>query len=217
MRRIAGAAAVAVLLAGCGGSGSGAVTTAAARSTEATANKPVATIDDRPDGPAVACTGLDRALAVASNAKPGKALPTLSLPCLGGGPEVNLAALRGPAVLNVWASWCGPCGDEVPYLVAVEKLMHSKVRFIGLDLTDEPADARVWNDYHQVGWPSLRDPHGAVRGPLHVPGPPVTFFIAYDGTIAGVHYGAFTSADEVRRAVETKLGVGTTAPAKGLG
>jgi thiol-disulfide isomerase/thioredoxin len=239
---VVAAVAAAVVLAGCGSTGRGAVTTAAEQTDRAgQTDKPVATIDDRPDGPAVACTGLDRALAAASTAlpgsalastrtarsgdvvvaastaKPGKALPKLTLPCLGGGPDVNLAQLRGPAVLNVWASWCGPCGDEVPYLVAVEKLLHSKVRFIGVDLTDEPADARVWNDYHQVGWPSLRDPHGAIRGPLHVPGPPVTFFLAPDGTVAGVHYGAFTSADELRRAVETKLGVGTTAPAKGLG
>lgn len=213
MRRVAAAVAVAVVLAGCGSTDS-ATSTAAA-------TQPVVTIDNRQDGPAIACTGLDRALAPSTvptgKGRVGKELPKLTLPCLGGGPDVALRSLRGPAVLNVWASWCGPCGDEVPYLVAVEKLLHSKVRFIGLDLTDEPADARVWNDYHQVGWPSLRDPHGAVRGPLHVPGPPVTFFLASDGTIAGVHYGAFTSADELRRAVETELGVGTAAPAKGLG
>lgn len=199
------------LLAGCGGSGHTAVTTAA----EAT-DRPVATIDERPDGPPVACTGLDHVLSQGAG-KPGKALPDLTLPCLGGGSAVALRSLRGPAVLNVWASWCGPCADEIGYLVTVEKLLHSQVRFIGLDLTDEAADGRTWNDNYGVSWPSLRDPHGAVRGPMHVPGPPVTFFIASDGTIAGVHYGAFTSADEVRRAVATKLGVGTPASAKGLG
>jgi thiol-disulfide isomerase/thioredoxin len=212
VRGTAAAVAIAAVLAGCGSTDSPRLAATAGAD-----GAPVATIDERPDGPAVACTGLDRALATAGPGKSGKALPNLTLPCLGGGPEVSLRSLRGPAVLNVWASWCGPCADEVGYLVAAEQLLHSKVRFIGVDFSDEPADARAWNDYHRVGWPSLRDPHGAVRGPLHVPGPPVTFFLASDGTIAGVHYGAFTSADEVRRAVETKLGVRTTAPAKGLG
>jgi thiol-disulfide isomerase/thioredoxin len=211
VRRVWAAAALAGLLAGCSGGGHAAVPTAAER----TDQLPV-TIDDRPDGPAVACTGLDSALAAGAG-KPGKALPKLTLPCLGGGPNVALASLRGPAVLNLWASWCGPCGDEVGFLVEAEHALHGQVRFVGLDLTDEPADARAWNEYHHVGWPSLRDPRGAVRGPMHVPGPPVTFFIGSDGTIAGVHYGAFTSADEVRRAVATKLGVGTPASAKGLG
>jgi cytochrome c biogenesis protein CcmG/thiol:disulfide interchange protein DsbE len=212
VRRTWAAAALAGLLAGCGAGGHPAVPTAA----ETTARS-VATIDERPDGPAVACTGLTTALSTSSTVKSGKALPALTLSCLGGGPAVALRSLRGPAVLNVWASWCGPCADEIGYLVAAEKLLHSQVRFIGLDLTDEPADGRTWNDNYGVTWPSLRDPHGAVRGPLHVPGPPVTFFIGSDGTVVGVHYGAFTSADEVRAAVATKLGVGTRASAKGLG
>ncbi|HEY2832573.1 MAG TPA: TlpA disulfide reductase family protein [Sporichthyaceae bacterium] len=211
VRALSAALAVTALLAGCGAGGHGPVVAAAQSAL------PAATVDERPDGPSVPCAGLDRALAGAGAAKAGKKLPTISLSCLGGGPAVSLAGLRGPAVLNIWASWCGPCGDEAPYLVDAEHSLAGRVRFVGLDVSDEPADARAWNNYHGVGWPSLRDPHGVVRGPLHVPGPPVTFFLRSDGTIAGVHYGAFTSADEVRRAVETKLGVRGAAPAKGIG
>jgi hypothetical protein len=80
------------------------------------------------------------------------------------------------------------------------------VRFIGLDLSDDPADARAWNAFHGVQWPSLADPNSSVRGPLRVVGPPVTFFVRSDGTVAGVHYGAFTSTAEVRAAVEKQLG-----------
>jgi len=85
------------------------------------------------------------------------------------------------------------------------------VRFVGLNLSDNPADARVWNDYFDVGWPSLRDPNARIRGPLRVPGPPVTFFLRSDGGVAGVHYGAFTSTGEVREALAKYLGVDSSA------
>jgi thiol-disulfide isomerase/thioredoxin len=130
----------------------------------------------------------------------------MSLSCLGGGGSVDLAQVRGPAVLNVWASWCGPCAQEVGYLVEAHRGLGDAVRFIGLDLSDDPADARAWNAFHGVQWPSLADPNSSVRGPLRVVGPPVTFFVRSDGTVAGVHYGAFTSTAEVRAAVEKQLG-----------
>lgn len=50
---------------------------------------------------------------------PGSDLPELTLPCLGGGEEVVLADVSGPAVLPLWASWCEPCKDEPPLFARV--------------------------------------------------------------------------------------------------
>lgn len=211
------------LLAGCGSHAmaTGGTVAPSPASSPAAAVVPVATVNMRPDAPSPACTGLDTALPApagpGSRAEPRRTLPGIELPCLGPGAPVRLADLRGPAVLNVWASWCGPCAAEIPFLVEANRELGSRVRFVGVDLTDEPPDARAWNAFHDVGWPSLRDPDGAIRGPLRVPGPPVTFFIRSDGTLAAVHYGAFTSADEVREAVAKNLGVVSVTAAKGNG
>ncbi|HEX3827619.1 MAG TPA: TlpA disulfide reductase family protein [Sporichthyaceae bacterium] len=192
------------LLAACGSSSSASV------EPTPSADSAVATVNSRPDGPAVPCTDLTTPVStVAPTAVPtgaGDRLAALSLACLGGGADVNLADLRGPALLNVWASWCGTCAQEVAYLVEAHRALGGTVRFLGLDVADDAADARAWNDFHHVYWPSLADPTSEIRGPLRVPGPPVTFFIRSDGTLAGVHYGAFTSTDEVRAAVEKQLG-----------
>jgi cytochrome c biogenesis protein CcmG/thiol:disulfide interchange protein DsbE len=134
-------------------------------------------------------------------------LPKLTLECLGGGPAVRLAALRGPLVLNIWASWCGPCADEVPHLLAARAALGSTVRFLGIDFTDKVEAAQEWLRFQGVTYPSLADPKGRVRAALRVPGPPVTLFVRSDGTVAETHYGAFTSAQEVLAAVAAHLGV----------
>jgi len=208
---VAGPALAAALLAGCG-SASGSSTAVVTSHSTVTA----APVISGADAASVPCTGLTTPLPgpAAAATRSGDRLPGLSLSCLGGGPVVRLADLRGPAVLNVWASWCGPCAQEIPYLLAAHRALGPTVRFVGLDLADDPADARAWNALHQVDWPSLRDPDGSIRGPLRVPGPPVTFFIGSDGGVIAVHYGAFTSTDDVRQEVARRLG---QAAAKGTG
>ncbi|MGQ0845180.1 MAG: TlpA family protein disulfide reductase [Sporichthyaceae bacterium] len=207
--RTPAAATLLVLLAGCGSSARVAEPTPTFEGVAATpgGRSPV-TLHSRPDSTSPPCTGLDAPLPDAPlGARAERALPDLDLACLGAGDGLNLKQLRGPAVLNVWASWCRPCAQEMPYLVEAEAALRDRVRFVGLNLSDDGADARTWNAYHGVGWPSLRDVDGRIRGPLGVPGPPVSFFVGTDGAIAGVHYGAFTSAAQVREALAKYLGI----------
>ncbi|MGQ0467256.1 MAG: TlpA family protein disulfide reductase [Sporichthyaceae bacterium] len=195
------------LLSGCGSTSAQA---------EPSSTPGVVTLHSRPDAPSAPCRDLDVARPAAGTEAPEtKRLPKdVELGCLGEGGVLPLANLRGPAILNVWASWCRPCGEEMPFLVEAEAAVGDAVRFVGLNLADEPADARTWNSYFTVGWPSLRDPDAKIRGPLRVPGPPVTFFIRSDGGVAGVHYGAFTSTGEVREALTKYLGVASSAEDK---
>jgi thiol-disulfide isomerase/thioredoxin len=160
------------------------------------------------DAQSVNCVGLASPVpdATAAPGSSGQPLPDLQLGCLVGDDTVKLSALRGPTLLNVWASWCGPCAAEVPFLVQAHRDLGAAVRFVGIDLADTTAAAKLWNAAHRVDWPSLVDPDSSIRGPMRVPGPPVTFFVRADGGVAGVHYGAFTSTDEVRAAIAEKLG-----------
>lgn len=203
LRSAAGLAALLVVLAACGDGDDSAAP--AATSTTASAPKGA-------QAPVLPCTGLDQPLSDSSAkapAKDGKArsLPDLALTCLGGGEPVTLRDLRGPMVLNVWASWCGPCRAELPYLQEAHTALGSQVRFVGLAMKDDDGPSREWLSYNGIDWPSLADNKGSIRGPLGVPGPPVTLFVNSDGRIVSVHYGQFTSARQVSDAIAEHLGV----------
>jgi cytochrome c biogenesis protein CcmG, thiol:disulfide interchange protein DsbE len=135
-------------------------------------------------------------------------LPELTLPCLGEGPEVTLAALRGSAlVVNVWASWCPPCAEEMPYLVAADRALGTEVTFLGIDLVDRRAAALAFARDFAMTFPSVQDVDGLIRAELRVVAPPVTIFVRPDGRIAKIHYGAFPSEQAVRDAIAEHLGV----------
>jgi cytochrome c biogenesis protein CcmG, thiol:disulfide interchange protein DsbE len=136
-------------------------------------------------------------------------LPDVVLPCLGGGREVRLAGLRGkPMVLNVWAQWCGPCREEAPYLANVATTNKSDLMILGIDHADpQPALAIEFAQLSTWKYPQLADPDVVLRAALQISGPPQTFFVRPDGTIAYRHAGSFKSADEIRDAARKYLGV----------
>lgn len=113
-------------------------------------------------------------------------LPPVILPCLGDGPAVDLALIRGtPLVVNVWASWCPPCIAEMPMLAQASRDYSEQVRFLGIDLQDSPDAALTMLSELDVPFASVVDDIGVTRSGLSVSGPPVTFFVTADGVIAG--------------------------------
>jgi thiol-disulfide isomerase/thioredoxin len=129
------------------------------------------------------------------------ALPDVTLPCLGSGPDVRLADLRGPLVINVWAQWCGPCRDEAPYLAALAK--SGKVQMLGIDYDDpRPELAVKFATDEGLTYPHLVDRDKAVQRALKVGGPPLTAFVDKDGAVAFVHRGVLTSQQQLDQLVK---------------
>ena len=96
-----------------------------------------------------------------------------------------LAMLKGkPVVVNVWASWCGPCTREAPSLAQVSAQYAGRVQFLGVDIQDQLTPARAFIAKYGWSYPSVFDPTGSIRDDLGLLGQPVT--ILYDATGAKV-------------------------------
>jgi cytochrome c biogenesis protein CcmG, thiol:disulfide interchange protein DsbE len=145
-----------------------------------------------------------------TKARPAAAsgLPNLTLPCLGGGPDVDLATLRGPLLLNFWAQTCDPCRKESPLLQKLSTTAKGKVRVVGVDFLDaRPSWALGFAKQLGLTYPQIADPVGAAKGPLRIAGLPYTFFVDAAGKVTHVEPGAITSQDQLASLVHEYLGV----------
>jgi peroxiredoxin len=76
------------------------------------------------------------------------------------GSRLRLSDYRGSVVvLNFWGSWCAPCRAEAPDLATLASRYRSLgVRFLGIDIQDEPASAEAFMHTFRITYPSLNDP-----------------------------------------------------------
>ncbi len=132
----------------------------------------------------------------------------VSVRCLGASERVDLgAALAGePTLVNLWASWCGPCREEMPILDAYAD-EPGAIEVVGLNVQDTPASALALMADLELGYSSFVDVDGAARKALA--GPPVlplSFLVQRDGSVERVTTPAvFTEPVQVRTAVEEML------------
>ena len=137
--------------------------------------------------------------------------PTLTggidLDCLDGSEGAQLGALRGPIVVNVWGSWCGPCKEEIPVFREFHEKAKDKVQLIGVDVEEANLnDGRTFVERNGITWPNLFDSDGRSRQYFGM-GVPVTWFIAADGSVAYKHIGIIKDLDQILELTEKHLGV----------
>jgi thiol-disulfide isomerase/thioredoxin len=137
--------------------------------------------------------------------------PDVVLPCLGGGPDVELRSVAGPAVLNVWAQWCGPCRAELPLFERLHQRAGERLQVLGIDWQDtQPDGALALAKATGVTYPLVADPAALVADAWHVDGLPVTVFVDDRGRTT-VHRGPIDSFHDLARLVATHTGVRVTA------
>jgi thiol-disulfide isomerase/thioredoxin len=153
----------------------------------------------------VAVTGVLAACGGDSTGQVGDPLPDVEIHALTDDTVRSLADIEGPAVVNLWATWCAPCRAEIPAFEEVHQARGDGVRFIGVNIGDAPDAARKFLDDVGASYDQYLDPDGYVVTELGTTNMPVTFVIADDGAITTRHLGAMT-ADDLNAAIDEALG-----------
>ncbi len=111
-----------------------------------------------------------------------------------------------PLVVNFWASWCGPCIEEMPDIQQVADELEGRVTVLGINAQDRAASAREFAADLGITFDLVRDPDGSYFASVGGFGWPTTLLVDDDGIIRYRHTGLL-DADKLRDLLETHLGV----------
>jgi len=136
-------------------------------------------------------------------------IPDLTLDCFSGGGTVRLTELHRPAIVNLWASWCGPCRTELPAFQRFANAVGDRVLVLGVDTDDtRDAGAGLLHDA-KVSFPNLSDPKRRLMSAVGRGALPVTLFVDADGGVRYVYNDVALDDAGLAGLARTHLGVGT--------
>ncbi|MEU1206228.1 TlpA disulfide reductase family protein [Nocardia sp. NPDC005825] len=168
-----------------------------------------------PAEPAVA--EADRAAAALASCPPPTGAPVgatplrgITLDCLADGRPVDLvSALAGkPALINLWAYWCGPCAEELPLLQQFSQQAGTALTV--LTVHSDPGTGKALSRLSGLGihLPGVVDPNSTVRAAVGAPAVlPISVLLRADGTVAKVVVRPFRSVEDISDTVAAELGV----------
>ena len=110
-------------------------------------------------------------------------LPDLELPCFTGGANVKVNQLRGPAVINLWGSWCGPCRTELPAMQQLADQAAGRLTVLGVNTHDGQDAAASFGADHQITMPTLYDRDQQLLSKLGHVNLPLTIFVNDSGAV----------------------------------
>jgi len=152
-------------------------------------------------GAAIIAAALLHAFAgTAARAAQAAPAPDFVLPAMDG-TELRLSELKGQVVMvNFWATWCGPCRQEMPLLQQLQ-LKYEPLGFtlVGINVEPDSAGARTWLQKAPVTFPILFDRQNQVAERFGVQGMPSSVFIDRAGKVRHVHRG-YQPGDESKYA-----------------
>ena len=126
------------------------------------------------------------------------------------GERASLALLRGrPVLLNVWATWCHPCRQEIPALEQLHQAYGTRglhVVGVSIDQGDQEQGIREFLQEYGASYAVWLDPDGEITTTYSTMGVPNTFLIGPDGTLLWKHVGPVTADNaELRALIENSL------------
>lgn len=143
----------------------------------------------------------DYAKALAGSPPPLAALYQQANDLLPGGQDAydkRIARLRGyPAVVNVWASWCGPCRQEFPVLQQLSARYGKEVAFLGVNSEDSDDAAATFLSEEPLPYPSYADPQKEIFSSLGAVGFPDTAFYDKAGKLLYLKQGPYRDDSEL--------------------
>jgi cytochrome c biogenesis protein CcmG, thiol:disulfide interchange protein DsbE len=117
--------------------------------------------------------------------------------------EAYVAKQDKPVVVNKWASWCGPCRFEFPFLESQAKKRRGEVAFVGVNSEDNRADALEFLAEHSAPYKHFEDPRQEIAASFDgVQGFPVTAFYRANGKREYVHIGGYSSEADLSEDIE---------------
>jgi cytochrome c biogenesis protein CcmG/thiol:disulfide interchange protein DsbE len=124
----------------------------------------------------------------------GRAAPPLPAKALRP-PGVDLAELRGkPALVDFFASWCGPCAEEAPTLRKLSAALDGKATVVAVDWDDAGGAARAFVRKHGWTFPVLADTSGTAGEKYGLTGLPTSFVLDPQGKIVATFRGPQSEA-----------------------
>ena len=125
--------------------------------------------------------------------EPGSPAPDAAMLTLDGGDTVAVRDLRGQVVLlNVWATWCAPCEQEMPAMQRLHEEMGPEgLKIVAVSIDQGDAESvRKWIDERHLTFEVLHDQTGRIQQIYQTTGVPESFVLDRDGTIVKKVIGA---------------------------
>lgn len=128
--------------------------------------------------------------------QPGDRLTAISLQSLSGAPVTLAGRSSHPRLFNIFATWCGPCNDEMPQILAADKQLQRKgIRIVGIDQQEPAQPVVAFAQRYHIPYRILIDAAGITHHVFGARFIPTTIAVDRDGVLRAVRSGPLQTKD----------------------